>query len=313
MLTTKQALLELLGDRPVAYHPILSKALGGVIEAVFVSQLLYWTGKGKLSEGWIYKTQVEIEKETGLTRRNQETARKNLKELGVLQEKLKGVPATLHYRLDLNALADLVSLHVSDNVQIAQTGLSASDEPDCTDHTNRDVQIAQSIPETTRDYPETTAGEGTPPTRDYVSDVLAHAQKTDQAGVADPSRDGDQWLNYREDALNIYLELTGLHADGKVGRPAIAELAGEPGFDLQKWRESIRSCRLAGVSKTNIACMIDTYRAGGDYGAMQEAKRNGGRNATHRKERSGSQVSSNKLSDEQRRILEGYRRTDAPP
>jgi hypothetical protein len=282
MSITKQALLDLLGDRPVAYHPILAKALGGVVEAIFTSQLLYWTGKGKLTDRWIYKTQAEMEAETGLTRRNQETARKNLKELGILEEKLKGVPATLHYRLDLTRLADLVSLYASDNVQTVQSGLSEPDKLDGADHTNKDVQTAQSIPETTSNYPENTKqGAVAPPTpaRDYITDVLAHSQKPDQAGVADPSQDDDQWLRYREEALSIYHELTDLHADGKVGRPAIASLAGEPGFNLQRWRKSIETCRLAGVSKVNISCMIDTYRAGGDYRAMQEAKRNGGKNA----------------------------------
>ena len=52
-----QALLELLGDRPIAYHPKLAQVLGGVKEALFVSQLLYWHGKGAHKNGWIWKFQ----------------------------------------------------------------------------------------------------------------------------------------------------------------------------------------------------------------------------------------------------------------
>ena len=43
----KSALIELLGDRPVAYHPMLAKRLGSVKAALFLSQLLYWHGKGR--------------------------------------------------------------------------------------------------------------------------------------------------------------------------------------------------------------------------------------------------------------------------
>ena len=50
MSITKEAVIKLLGDRPVAYHPILARVLRGVNEAVFVSQLLYWYGKGKKAD-----------------------------------------------------------------------------------------------------------------------------------------------------------------------------------------------------------------------------------------------------------------------
>jgi hypothetical protein len=40
---------------------------------------------------------------------------------------------------------------------------------------------------------------------------------------------------------------------------------------------------------------------------------NGGKHAAHQQERSGNRVPGDTLSDEQRRLLEGYRRTDAPP
>ena len=63
----KSAIIALLQDRPIAYHPLLAKALGGVKQAVFVSQLLYWTGKGKRADGFIWKTQEEWADETGLS------------------------------------------------------------------------------------------------------------------------------------------------------------------------------------------------------------------------------------------------------
>ena len=55
----------------VAYYPKLVEVTGGVLPNLFLCQMYYWLGKQKNPEGWIYKTQAEIEKETGLTRKQQ--------------------------------------------------------------------------------------------------------------------------------------------------------------------------------------------------------------------------------------------------
>jgi hypothetical protein len=100
-------ILNLLHDRPVAFHPALVPMLGGPDEALFVSQLLYWDGKGSAPARWIYKTQAEWKHEIGLSRHRLRRARRRLKELGVLEERLAGMPRRLYYRLDLSALAAL--------------------------------------------------------------------------------------------------------------------------------------------------------------------------------------------------------------
>ncbi|MHC0067472.1 hypothetical protein ACWATR_31990 [Nostoc sp. UIC 10890] len=88
----------------VAYYPKLVEVTGGVLPNLFLCQMYYWLGKQKNPEGWIYKTQAEIEKETGLTRKQQETARKFLKARGLLQEKYTGCPRRLEFWLDKDAL-----------------------------------------------------------------------------------------------------------------------------------------------------------------------------------------------------------------
>jgi hypothetical protein len=121
--------MQALGDRPVAYRPALARVLGGVREALFVSQLLYWDGKGATAGGWIYKTQAEWRAETGLSRYEQETVRRHLRDRGVLQEDLRGLPARLYYRLDFGVLAKLVggversAGSPSQDAAPAQTGL----------------------------------------------------------------------------------------------------------------------------------------------------------------------------------------------
>jgi hypothetical protein len=100
--------LDNLHDRPVAYHPRLAEILGGTDEALFVSQLLFWDGKGSTPGRWIYKTQPEWMRETGLSRYKQLRVRRHLCALGVLQERRRGIPARLYYRLDLQALHALI-------------------------------------------------------------------------------------------------------------------------------------------------------------------------------------------------------------
>ena len=102
------ALLRMLSARPVAYNPDVARIVGSVKAGIFLCQLLYWTGKGAREDGFIWKTQAEMEEETALSRSEQEGARRKLKKLGILEEKLAGVPAKLHYRVDQARFVQLV-------------------------------------------------------------------------------------------------------------------------------------------------------------------------------------------------------------
>ena len=99
---------QLLTDRPVAYHPVLADLVGSVTGAVFLSQLMYWAPRTTRPDGFIYKTRDEIYQETALTRYEQEGARKALRGVGVITEKLMGVPAVMHYRVDWQCIATLL-------------------------------------------------------------------------------------------------------------------------------------------------------------------------------------------------------------
>ena len=80
----------------------------GPAVGTFLRQLVYWTGKEHDPEGWIYKTQSEMEEKTGLSPRHQEKARKVLRKYGVLEEDLGGLPRRLWYRVDLEALLSVM-------------------------------------------------------------------------------------------------------------------------------------------------------------------------------------------------------------
>ena len=83
-------------DRPISFNPAFKKITGSTVAALMLSQAWYWSKRTSDESGWFYKTIAEWEEETGLTRTEQETARKHLK--NILEVELRGVPATLYYR-----------------------------------------------------------------------------------------------------------------------------------------------------------------------------------------------------------------------
>ncbi len=90
--------------RPVVYYPSLNAITGGIAATVFLANLCQWSGTQRDPDGWIYKTQEEIEAETGLSRREQETARKQLRSAALLKEERRGVPARLCYQIQIAVL-----------------------------------------------------------------------------------------------------------------------------------------------------------------------------------------------------------------
>lgn len=103
-------LIQLL-DRPIAYQAAFAKlrvgkVRSGPVAAVLLSQFVYW--HNRMNGDWMYKTRDDIQQETGLSRDEQETARRRLVTLGVLEEKLCGIPATLHFRVNAERLEQLL-------------------------------------------------------------------------------------------------------------------------------------------------------------------------------------------------------------
>lgn len=81
----------------------------GPAAGIYLRQLVFWTGKKSIDPDWIYKTEEEMEAETGLRRRGQREARKVLGSYEVLQERYRGLPRKLWYRVDLVKLAELLA------------------------------------------------------------------------------------------------------------------------------------------------------------------------------------------------------------
>lgn len=88
--------------RAVAYFPQLGIYLGNPLAGILLSQLIYWHDKTDCDLG-VYKTSEEWQKETGLTYSHQKTARKLLKDLGILSETEKRLEHKLYFKLNIEA------------------------------------------------------------------------------------------------------------------------------------------------------------------------------------------------------------------
>lgn len=97
--------------RPIAYYPSLNAITGSVNATLLITQLLYWHERASDPEHWIYKTHLEINVETGLSRDEQRTARANLKRVLFLREKRSGMPSRLYFQVDVDAINTAWELH----------------------------------------------------------------------------------------------------------------------------------------------------------------------------------------------------------
>jgi hypothetical protein len=96
---TAELLLQVF-DLPVSFHRCLVPITGSVTAALMLSQAI-WTSQELEPDcgGWFCKSQEEWTEETGLSRWEQETARRVLREAGFLDERRAGMPARLWYRV----------------------------------------------------------------------------------------------------------------------------------------------------------------------------------------------------------------------
>ena len=97
--THRQRIKDMLPNRVVGYSPDLARIVGGATTGLFLSQLLFLSDKGNNPDGWVYKSEAEMGQETGLTKREQQTARRKLLALGVIAIMRGGWKNTYHFKV----------------------------------------------------------------------------------------------------------------------------------------------------------------------------------------------------------------------
>ena len=81
----------------------LAKQIGlneTVLLADLISKEQYFIDNKQLNEGWFFNTANNIEADTTLTAHKQRKAIKNLKSLGILETKRKGIPAKQYFKIN---------------------------------------------------------------------------------------------------------------------------------------------------------------------------------------------------------------------
>jgi len=94
----------------VAYHRVLADIGGGVHAALMLSKALHLTRIQTTREpdAWINNSAARWFEEIGLSRREQETARRDLSRIGVWEEAMRGRPRRLVARIRLGCLLSLL-------------------------------------------------------------------------------------------------------------------------------------------------------------------------------------------------------------
>ncbi|ECC9707411.1 TPA: hypothetical protein ACJG01_001880 [Salmonella enterica subsp. salamae serovar 21:z10:[z6]] len=124
-----------LVDRPIAFQRSFVRLGVGITGALLLSQIVYW--QNRMEGQWFYKTQADLEEETGLTRYEQEGARKKLVSCGVLEEAKRGIPAKLYFRINQVRLEELLL------GKVHQAGMGETHNQGCGNYANSDVENHQ--------------------------------------------------------------------------------------------------------------------------------------------------------------------------
>jgi hypothetical protein len=119
----RQQIKDMLPHRVVGYSPDLARMVGGATTGLFLSQLLFLSDKGANPDGWVYKSEQEMGKETGLTKREQQTARRKLLALGVITIMRGGWKNTYHFKVLWEKLYQVIA-----GIQRPQTVPTEKDE-----------------------------------------------------------------------------------------------------------------------------------------------------------------------------------------
>ncbi len=132
-------------DRPIAFHRPFVKLGIGITGTLMLSQAIYWSRRTNAS-GYFYKTQAEWEDETGMTRRELDTARKKLRDLSILEEKKQGVPCRIFYKINEPNLVE--QMRHSSLAECAKQ-CSTNTQTCAAQKRQTKTEITQRLPETT--------------------------------------------------------------------------------------------------------------------------------------------------------------------
>lgn len=118
----------------------------GLLEAVllceFASEHCYWANCDKLDDGYFYSTIKNVEDNTGLSSRQQRALVKTLKDIGLIDIQLKGLPAKRYIKINEEAL--ILHIKMLQNVTTRSDKTAQLDATKCNINNNNKEIINKS-------------------------------------------------------------------------------------------------------------------------------------------------------------------------
>lgn len=116
-MLSPSVLLELY-DEPVSFHRSFVELGGGVTAALFLSCACHEAAQlPPESDGWLRLSTEQWREATCLSRTEQETARRALRDRGLIEERRVGMPARLEIRVDAARLVELLQSQAARNYE----------------------------------------------------------------------------------------------------------------------------------------------------------------------------------------------------
>lgn len=106
----QQALDARLG-LPIYFHSVYAAMTGSVTAGLLLAHMRHCASSAE--SGWVLKTQREWTEETGLSVREQASARRRLRDLGIIEEKRQGIPPKGCYRFNFETFRDSLNAHLT--------------------------------------------------------------------------------------------------------------------------------------------------------------------------------------------------------
>jgi hypothetical protein len=245
-----RVLKEIMGNRTISFFPVLARMVGTANAGLFLSQAIFHTcteGNHSDRQGWFYNTQDEWTEETCLTRWEQEGARKLLRRFDFWQEKRRGSPAKLWFRVDL----ERVYAALDQYVEKPHSRVRETDEPDGGKSSNKGAEKPRTL-------------KGTESSSEITTERAAPDRPSqDTRSAADPQTDSERQFNRDFKALIKNKSLPknrwpsdplladlfgGLHSgfQGKTGMHQIAKVFHDS--QQMKFPEQLLGCAHAGMN-----------------------------------------------------------------
>ncbi len=125
----------------IVVNKLLARAFGleeAVILGELASEMEYWQQRGELKDGYFYSTIENVKESTTLSDKRQRSALTALKDAGIVDIKLAGLPAKRYIRINEKQLASILLNNDSENGETSSAKTEELDAPKQQTNNNKD-------------------------------------------------------------------------------------------------------------------------------------------------------------------------------